>query len=144
MLNENVPVLPRHIERDPDKLRQLDRWKDLLRRRHTVALFADGHDLAVRVAADLGRTMQAVEESQDSQSVRGLTAADIAWADIIFVMETSHRRRIVEMFGDDLKDTPIHVLDIPDEFEFMDPELIEMLRDGVDRFLVNHRTHECG
>lgn len=77
LLDENVPVLPRNIERDPDKIRQLDRWKNLLRERHTVAPFANGHDLAVRVAADLGRTMQAVEESVKMKSTEGLTHSDV-------------------------------------------------------------------
>jgi hypothetical protein len=60
--DENVPVLPRHVERDPQKLRLLEAWKEMLTARHTVAAFADGHQLAVQVAADLGRTVQAIEE----------------------------------------------------------------------------------
>lgn len=77
MLDENVPVLPRNIERDPDKLRLLDRWKSVLQERHTVAPFVNGHDLAVRVAADLGRTMQAIEEFEKSRSIAGLKHSDI-------------------------------------------------------------------
>jgi hypothetical protein len=66
-LDENVPVLPKNIERDPDKFRQLDRWRSLLRERHTIAHFTDSHDLAVRVAADLARTMQALEDSEQAR-----------------------------------------------------------------------------
>lgn len=76
MRDDGVPVLPRHIENDPDKLRQLFRWKGLLHERHTVAHFSDGKDLAKRVAVDLSHTMQAVEGSDQSHST-GLTASDI-------------------------------------------------------------------
>src|SRR2546425_97051 len=33
--DENVPVLPKHIERDPGKLRLLETWKETLTTRHT-------------------------------------------------------------------------------------------------------------
>lgn len=55
--NDDVPILPRHMERDPDKLRLLEHWKATLNQRHTVASFEDGNGLAVQVAADLGRTL---------------------------------------------------------------------------------------
>jgi len=55
--NDDVPILPRHMERDPDKLRLLERWKATLSQRHTVASYEDGNRLAVQVAADLGRTL---------------------------------------------------------------------------------------
>jgi DNA-binding Lrp family transcriptional regulator len=78
MLDENVPVLLKHIERDQEKIRKLDRWKSLLQKRHTVATFQDGHDLAVRVAADLARTVDTVEESEEVRTApNGLKHSDI-------------------------------------------------------------------
>jgi len=68
MLDENVPVLLKHVERDQERMRKLERWKSLLQERHTVATFKDGHDLAVRVAADLGRTVATVNESEEARS----------------------------------------------------------------------------
>jgi len=62
MRNENVPVLPRYMERDPEKLKLLEKWKKTLQSRHTVASFEDGGRLAVQVAADLARTIQDLEE----------------------------------------------------------------------------------
>jgi hypothetical protein len=62
MRNDNVPVLPRHMERDPEKLKLLEQWKETLQSRHTVASFEDGGRLAVQVAADLARTIQDLEE----------------------------------------------------------------------------------
>jgi hypothetical protein len=61
--NDDVPVLPKHMERDPDKLKLLDAWKQTLQSRHTVAGFRDGNDLAVQVAADLSRTINELEEA---------------------------------------------------------------------------------
>lgn len=77
MLDDDVPVLLKNIERDPDKLRQLERWKMILQNRHTVARFSDGHDLAVRVVADLARTMQALEQSEGSKSANEFSASDV-------------------------------------------------------------------
>ncbi len=62
MRDDNVPILPRHVEGDPNKLRLLKKWKEVLHARHTVASFQDGGRLAVQVAADLARTIQDLEE----------------------------------------------------------------------------------
>lgn len=50
-------------------------------------------------------------------------------------MESRHRSRIVGEFRDALADTPLHVLDIPDDYEFMDAELVDLLDDAVSRHL---------
>jgi hypothetical protein len=60
--DDNVPVLPKHMERDPEKLKLLEAWKETIQKRHTVATFQDGGRLAVQVAADLARTIQELEE----------------------------------------------------------------------------------
>ena len=66
--DENVPILPKYVERDPDKLRLLEKWKELLTTRHTVATFSNVQELVVQVMADLSRTVQAVEESARVES----------------------------------------------------------------------------
>jgi hypothetical protein len=76
--NENVPVLPRHMERDPEKLKLLEKWKETLQSRHTVATFEDGGRLAVQVAADLARTIQDLEEPPRPGRKRGLKAAPLS------------------------------------------------------------------
>jgi predicted protein tyrosine phosphatase len=52
---------------------------------------------------------------------------DLRWADVVMVMEHKHRDRIVEAFPRLVEHLPIHVLDIPDEYRYMDPELVELL-----------------
>ncbi len=64
-----------------------------------------------------------------------LTATDVAWADLILVMEEEHRERLVEGHRDQIGSTPVHVLEIPDEYEYMDPELIEILEAVVTPIL---------
>ena len=72
MRDENVAVLPRHVERDPTAMRLLDQWKSTLQLRHTVCTFQDGKGLAVQVAADLARTIHDLEEvARERSAERG-------------------------------------------------------------------------
>lgn len=56
-----------------------------------------------------------------------VTIKDIRWADIICVMEHKHRSRLHGEFRDELNNKQLHVLDIPDDYTYMDPDLIELL-----------------
>jgi predicted protein tyrosine phosphatase len=60
---------------------------------------------------------------------------DIAWADVILVMEEKHKSRLTAEFTRLLSNKRIHVLDIPDDYRFMDPELVEMLEQSVNNLL---------
>ncbi len=64
-----------------------------------------------------------------------VTAELIEWADLIFVMERSHRSKLQKRFKAVLKSKRLVCLDIPDDFEFMDPELIRILESRLPRFL---------
>ncbi|MCC5639107.1 low molecular weight protein tyrosine phosphatase family protein [Nostoc sp. CHAB 5844] len=55
----------------------------------------------------------------------------IEWADIIFVMEQPHKRKLTKNFQPFLKGKKIICLDIPDEFEYMEPALINLLKKKV-------------
>lgn len=59
----------------------------------------------------------------------------LEWADIIFVMEKAHRKKLSQKFRAHLNGKRIVVLNIPDEFEFMDPALVSLLRARVPQFL---------
>ncbi|MFD0766369.1 low molecular weight protein tyrosine phosphatase family protein [Mucilaginibacter lutimaris] len=48
------------------------------------------------------------------------------WADVVFVMENKHRDIIKQQF--DARHKQIQVLNIPDEYQYNDPELIEILK----------------
>jgi predicted protein tyrosine phosphatase len=60
-----------------------------------------------------------------------VSADDLAWADVVVVMEDKHRSRLLAQFRALLAHKPMHVLDIPDEYKYMDPDLVELLRDPV-------------
>ncbi len=64
-----------------------------------------------------------------------LTADLIAWADIIFVMEKAHRAKLQKRFKASLKNARLICLDIPDNCEFMDPVLVQLLETRVWRFV---------
>lgn len=60
----------------------------------------------------------------------------ILWADIIFVMEKKHKQRILEKYASTIESKTIIVLDITDDYKFMDEELIEEIKTKVDSHLV--------
>lgn len=65
------------------------------------------------------------------ESAAPLDAELIAWADVIFVMERNHLKRLKGRYGRFIKSRRVICLDIPDRFEFMDDELIALLRRKV-------------
>lgn len=68
---------------------------------------------------------------------RTVNASDIGWADIIFVMEKKHKNRLVAQFPKMLNHKPLYILDIPDEYQYMNAELIVELEDKVNTVLGN-------
>ena len=56
-----------------------------------------------------------------------LSVEQIEWADIIFVMEKAHRSRLARRFRNALKGKRVICLDIPDNYEFMEPALVRLL-----------------
>lgn len=60
-----------------------------------------------------------------------VTAGHLGWADIIFVMEKKHLRRLREKFAGELTGKRVVCLNIPDEYQFMQPELVDRLEASV-------------
>lgn len=80
--------------------------------------------------------MLSVRSAGTSPSARRkVSIDDIRWADVIFVMEEKHKSRLVAEFTSLIKNKPVHVLDIPDEYKYMDPELVEQLEQSVGGLL---------
>lgn len=57
-----------------------------------------------------------------------LSGEQVEWADLILVMEKVHRSRLNRQFGKALAGKRIAVLNIPDNYAYMDPALIHLLR----------------
>ncbi|WP_313524765.1 low molecular weight protein tyrosine phosphatase family protein [Shinella sp.] len=64
-----------------------------------------------------------------------LSAEEIEWADIIFVMERTHRNKVQRKYWAALKGKRLICLHIPDDYAFMDPALIELLKRKVPPLL---------
>lgn len=66
---------------------------------------------------------------------RTIGEADLRWADVVMVMESGHRDRIRAAFPRLAEHPQIHVLEIPDDYRFMDPELVEILEEVMPALL---------
>lgn len=83
-------------------------------------IYRDDHRIEVRSAGIASSAKRRVSEK------------DLDWADCVLVMEREHAAVIRQRFRD-LGDLPaIAVLDIPDDFRFMDAELVRLLRERVE------------
>lgn len=68
------------------------------------------------------------------KSNRKISENDLNWANLVFVMETEHRVKIGNLYRH--VDLPnIEVLNIPDDYEFMDEELIDILTEKINEAL---------
>lgn len=56
----------------------------------------------------------------------------LEWADTVVVMEKNHRNTIRSLFPDIYNSKRIVCLYIPDEYDYMQPELISILRDRLN------------
>ncbi len=78
------------------------------------------------------------------KAARRLSTKDLAWANVVFVMEHEHFVRLRSQYRSHLLERTVHVLDIPDQYQYMDTRLVALLRDRVEYFLgqiqVDHTT----
>lgn len=64
-----------------------------------------------------------------------LSPEQLAWAEIVFVMEKAHRNRLSAKFQRHRNGKRIVCLDIPDDYAYMQPELVRLLEKKVAPFL---------
>lgn len=67
----------------------------------------------------------------DREAEIPLSSEAIQQADIIFIMEKSHRSKLSKNFQPWLKGKRVICLDIPDEYQYMQPALVELLKKKV-------------
>jgi predicted Zn-dependent protease len=112
--DDDVPILPKHVERDADKLRLLDAWKQALNAKHTVAKFEDWPKLAVQVAADIGHFLlerQFAAQLAETAAVKGVTEAPL--------------REVLKRLGE----TEVAEAEIPDRLAKAADELLRLRAD---------------
>ncbi len=64
-----------------------------------------------------------------------LTSKTILWAELIFVMEKKHKQRMLENFPFETERKKIVILEIADNYKYMDNELIEEIKSAVDMYI---------
>jgi predicted protein tyrosine phosphatase len=64
-----------------------------------------------------------------------LSTEQIEWANIIFVMEQTHRKKLNTKFKAHLNGKRIICLNIPDDYEYLQPELVAVLIAKAGGFL---------
>ena len=64
-----------------------------------------------------------------------VTPGLIGWADLIFCFEKKHLRRLREKYSEEVSGKQIVTLNIPDDFEYMDEELQDILHSYVDEYI---------
>lgn len=84
------------------------------------AIYSDDSRLSVRSRGTSRAAVKTIREN------------DLTWADLVLVMEQKHRSRLLADFPDLTKFLTIHVLDIPDDYGYMNTELVQLLRIAAD------------
>ncbi len=79
--------------------------------------------------------LDALSAGTNNDAVTPLTSELVEWADKIFVMENTHRQKLQKRFRSSLNGKKIICLGIPDDFSYMDPELIAILKKKIPPFL---------
>ncbi len=59
----------------------------------------------------------------------------LRWADLVLVMEHSHKQRLREQFPELIHELRIEVLDISDDYAFMNADLVTLIRERVEPLL---------
>jgi len=77
--------------------------------------------------------VEAIGAGTNSDAETPVSGDLIEWADIVLVMEKSHRNKISKKYKELLKNKRLVVLEIPDNYECMQPELIQLLKAKVSR-----------
>jgi predicted protein tyrosine phosphatase len=78
---------------------------------------------------------QTLSAGTNNDAVTPLDAEMIEWADIVFVMEKSHLTKVRAKFRSILNGKRVICLNIPDDYAFMDPDLVRLLEAKIPRFL---------
>lgn len=79
--------------------------------------------------------VEAISAGTNNDAPTPVSADLIEWADVVLCMEKSHRNKLSSKFKNQLKTKRIVVLEIPDNYEYMDAELVRILKTKVPRFV---------
>ena len=86
-------------------------------------MFAKRTDLEVRSAGTSRHALLRVNEHM------------LDWADVVFIMDEGQRRDLEKMFPGHPAIDRLVSLEIPDDYPFLDPQLVELLTKRVEKLL---------
>lgn len=79
--------------------------------------------------------VEAISAGTNNDATTPISADLIEWADVVFCMEKAHRNKLTSKFKTEFKTKRLVVLEIPDNYEYMDPELVRILKAKVPRYV---------
>jgi predicted protein tyrosine phosphatase len=79
--------------------------------------------------------VEAMSAGLNHDAIAPVSSDLLEWADMVIVMEKTHKNKLTNKFGAHLKGKKVIVLDIPDEYDYMQPELVQLLRTKVPRYV---------
>jgi len=79
--------------------------------------------------------VNAISAGTNKDSETTVSGDLIEWADVILVMEKVHKTKISKAFPNLLKGKKLAVLSIQDNYQFMDEELIQILKRKVPNYI---------
>ena len=71
--------------------------------------------------------VEAISAGTNNDAETTLSGDLIQWADVIYVMEREHHKKLTGKFSSLLKDKTVRVLAIPDNYDYMDPALVTLI-----------------
>ena len=80
------------------------------------------------------RDLEVASAGTNNDAENPITSELVLWADVIVVMEKAHRSKMQQRFRSSLNGKRIICIDIPDDFEFMDPALVKLLKTRLARY----------
>ncbi|MEN5233268.1 protein tyrosine phosphatase [Sphingobacterium faecium] len=81
------------------------------------------------------KTIRAKSAGTESNARIRVNGKQLSWADLVFVMEKHHKEKIIQHFPNETQSLEIIILDIPDEYKYMDPDLIEEIQNSVSYYI---------
>ncbi|RCU49992.1 phosphotyrosine protein phosphatase [Corallincola holothuriorum] len=79
--------------------------------------------------------VQAIGCGTNSDAETPLSGDLVEWADVILVMEKTHKNKVSKKYKDLLKGKRLVCLDIPDIYDCMQPELVKLLKARVPKYV---------
>ena len=76
--------------------------------------------------------ISAISAGTNSDAETPISGDLIEWADVVFVMEQSHRKKLSRKFAGLLKDKRVVCLDVPDNYRYMHAQLVSLLKNKVE------------